>query len=292
MTQTNKTRLAKRKLEITGVRKEKQTMTSKKHDKDCFATLNDVSKDENIAASAPKTSNKTKVALLEEMHLMKQLNDALLEEVKENEEKIANLNKKEQKFLAVIKDLKEKSLKQNHAENSQKETQTLVGLDDRLFIPCNICIYMATCEEELNWHLNDAHAKDDQLNYETDFPCEDCGRWCQSEDELRAHMKIHATLLKCRFCEKSFETKNDLMKHSKIYHEKQTSVCNNFEIEVCDYEEKDCWFLHRKSLLTKLNCTKCEKTFKGRSEFFIHRKHDHPELVKRCKNEERCKYEV
>ena len=38
---------------------------------------------------------------------MKQLNDALLEEVKENEEKIANLHKKEQKFLEVIKDLKE-----------------------------------------------------------------------------------------------------------------------------------------------------------------------------------------
>ena len=75
-----------------------------------------------------------------------------------------------------------------------------------------------------------------------------------------------------------------------VYHEKQTSVCNNFEIGVCDFEEKDCWFLHRKSLLTKLNCTKCEKTFKGRSEFFIHRKHNHPELVKKCKNEERFKY--
>ena len=30
-------------------------------------------------------------------------------------------------------------------------------------------------------------------------------------------------------------------------------------------------------------CTKCEKTFKGRSEFFIHRKHNHPELVKNAK---------
>ena len=29
-----------------------------------------------------------------------------------------------------------------------------------------------------------------------------------------------------------------------------------------------------------------------KSEFFIHRKHNHPELVKKCKNEERCKYEV
>ena len=40
---------------------------------------------------------------------MKQLNDALLDEAKENQEKIANLNKKEQKFLEVIKDLKENS---------------------------------------------------------------------------------------------------------------------------------------------------------------------------------------
>ena len=36
------------------------------------------------------------------MHLMKQLNDALQEEVKENKEKIANLHKKEQKFQIRI----------------------------------------------------------------------------------------------------------------------------------------------------------------------------------------------
>ena len=81
------------------------------------------------------------------------------------------------------------------------------------------------------------------------------------------------------------------MKHSKRDHEKKTSVCSNFEIGVCNYEEKDCWFIHSKTMLVKLNCTLCEKTFLGRSEFFRHRKYNHPELVNKCRNEERCKYE-
>ena len=60
MTYSNKTRLAKRKLEIKEVRKDKQTATSKKHDKTCF----------EIAENAPKTSTKTKAALLEEMDML------------------------------------------------------------------------------------------------------------------------------------------------------------------------------------------------------------------------------
>ena len=40
MTLPIKTRLAKRKLEIKEVRKEKQTVTSKKHDKNCFNEKN------------------------------------------------------------------------------------------------------------------------------------------------------------------------------------------------------------------------------------------------------------
>ena len=39
------------------------------------------------------------------MDLIKQLNDALLEEVKTNEEAIANLERKEKKYVADIKEL-------------------------------------------------------------------------------------------------------------------------------------------------------------------------------------------
>ena len=95
MTLPNKTRLAKRKLEIKEVRKDKQTGTSKNHDKKCFI-IQDV---------APKSSNKTKAEIFDDMDLIKQLNDALLEEVKTNEEAIANLERKEKKYVADIKEL-------------------------------------------------------------------------------------------------------------------------------------------------------------------------------------------
>ena len=88
MTLPGKTRLAKRKLEIKEVRKEKQTVTSKKHDKNCF-------KDENAEDS-------------KDIDLLKQLNDALLEEVKSNEKAIENLKKKEKKYEQDIEDLKQK----------------------------------------------------------------------------------------------------------------------------------------------------------------------------------------
>ena len=81
MTITNKTKLGKRKLEVV-----KDT-------------------------PAPKTSTKTKAELLlelEDMHLLKELNEALLEEVKSNEETILNLKKKEKKSVETIKDLEEK----------------------------------------------------------------------------------------------------------------------------------------------------------------------------------------
>ena len=67
------------------LRKEKQTVISKNHDKKCFKVKNvEVSEDED---------------------LLKQLNDALLEEVKANKESIENLKKKEKKYLNDIKDL-------------------------------------------------------------------------------------------------------------------------------------------------------------------------------------------
>ena len=59
MTLTSKTRVAKRKLEIKEVRKEKQTTTSKKHDKKCFTKVDDTSQNNDAIDSAPKTSNKT-----------------------------------------------------------------------------------------------------------------------------------------------------------------------------------------------------------------------------------------
>ena len=261
MTYTNKTRLAKRKLEIKEVRKDKQITTSKKHDKTCF----------EIAENTPKTSTKTKAALLEEMDMLRQMNEALLEDVQTSDKQIANLEKKEQMFQETIKELKEKLSKQNPTDKiiTSIETQTSVGMikpDDPLLISCNFCIYVATCEEEVNWHMTEEHLTDDKLGFETDFPCDMCGRWCKSEEELNKHKKKHMTNFKCRFCNERFETMNNLMKHNKKDHEQHVSACRNFDGGFCEYEENDCWFIHNINPEVKPKCTLCNKTLNSRSE--------------------------
>ena len=53
----------------------------------------------------------------------------------------------------------------------------MIKPDDPLLISCNFCIYVAICEEEVNWHMTEEHLTDDKLGFETDFPCDMFGRW-------------------------------------------------------------------------------------------------------------------
>jgi hypothetical protein len=98
---TSKERLGKRKLEIKEVRKENQIKTSKKHDKKCFAQTETSTKEKVSATRKPET----KSDLLDEMKMVEQLNDAFLEEAKNNEKAIVALEKKEKKHIAAIKSL-------------------------------------------------------------------------------------------------------------------------------------------------------------------------------------------
>ena len=75
-------RKAKRKLEFQHTRKENQTLTSKKHDKKCFENTTD-----DLIADLKEAKDNLK--------LNKELNDALLEEVKDNEKAIEILKGKE-----------------------------------------------------------------------------------------------------------------------------------------------------------------------------------------------------
>ena len=111
---------------------------------------------------------------------MKQLNAALLEEVKNNEEAI--WEGKENEYIEAIKILEEKveNLRRETSSKANRDLETQTSLDPEeteLQLPCRICIYLATCEEELSWHMDDEHA----LNTDMDFPCEICGKWCRTE---------------------------------------------------------------------------------------------------------------
>ena len=226
---TSKTRLGKRKFEIKEVRKENQIIASKKHDKKCFAPTQTSAK---VEVSAPRKPE-TKSELSDRMKLVNQLNDALLEEVKNNEVAILALEKKEKKHIATIKSLEEgmEKLKRELSPKSNSDLGTQTSIDygnSELHIPCKICIYVATCEEELNWHIEDEHDIKTDIFLETDFPCEICGKWCRTAADLTYHLKKHeietlkcdskpfdnaSVMLSCNYCDLKFEAKKDLMMH-------------------------------------------------------------------------------
>ena len=87
--------------------------------------------------------------------MTKELNDALLEEVQNNEKAIEILKEKEKKHLEAIDTLKlEIATFKEERGSASSECQTF--LED-IRIPCQYCIYNATCEEELNWHMSEEH---------------------------------------------------------------------------------------------------------------------------------------
>ena len=264
----SKTRLGKRKMEIKEVRKEKQEVASKKHDKKCFAPVITSNKDDISVPRKIQTNS----------DLLKELNNALLEEVKNNEEAIKILEMKEKKYLETIKSLEDRveNLRSETSPKSKTEfqTQTLFDAGDpAVQIPCRVCLHVATCEEELNWHMDDVHDLQTDMYFETDFPCETCGKWCRSEADLNYHNKKHEFVQ---------NVPSDEMK-----------TCPYFMDGYCAFDSKECWFDHpelsQASLvpraLKSVKCRFCEKTFETKSEFMEHRKLEHPEKITACKKE-------
>ena len=308
MVLTSKTRLGKRKLEIKEVRKEKQVVASKKHDNKCFKATETSTKDEISATRKPQT----KADLIDQMDLMKQLNDALLEEVKSNEEAIAILEGKEKKYMDTIKSLKEQveklgretSPKSKSASDLETQTSSDPG-DSELRIPCGNCVYVATCEEEFSWHMDYEHDINTDMQYETDFPCEICAKWCRTEADLTHHLKRHAyesdslsldngdDMMSCNFCKRRFKTNKEVMVHKKKEHSEKVEICWNYSTGKCEFGADLCWFLHTNSSKScEIDCNICGKVFTTLNQFLNHKKIEHVASVQQCTHEKNnsCPY--
>ena len=206
--------------------------------------------------------------MVAKMETMQELNDALLEEVKNNEEAIAILEGKEKKYQEAIKSLEErvKNLKSETPLKSQVDLETQTSSnpgDTEPQIPCRLCIYVATCEEQLNWHMDDEHDLNTVMYFGSDFPCEICGKWCRTGVVKSVHPKgktcsyfldgccvfdsnecwfnhpdltqvdsVPRTLksLKCRFCGKTFQKQQTFLKHKSIHKPKQVVINGKNEV--------------------------------------------------------------
>ena len=179
-----------------------------------------------------------KAELIEELQVLqvkfdniKEENRTLLENLKsvENEKRI--LIENEKKHIEAIHLLEETVVVLQSKENDkQKEyNETIENMEETVkdlrtkcanksVYLCGECDYLADCVHDFNDHT---HSSDDM----------------ESEEN---------SLFDCRFCDKSFETLAEVMKHNKLTHTNNVQHCSNFLENICLYGD-NCWFLHSES---------------------------------------------
>ena len=91
---------------------------------------------------ALEEENQKNLDMLDNHKLVKELNDALLEEVKDIEKAIANHIKEEKEFLVKIKNLAKGLDEQENCKHprADSETQTSAYPEDSVLLACNLCI--------------------------------------------------------------------------------------------------------------------------------------------------------
>ena len=192
----------------------------------------------------------------------------LLVENKALSDKNEQLIKENQQLLQKIKDMENEGIKK--AMTKDQDCQTKPD-SEYVEISCTECIFLASCEDELNYHMGEEHDKDYISYFETDFPCSVCDRWCQSEKDLNWHMKIHHCKrvkfcgFECNFCDKNID---------EITKEKQ--------IESMDVEESNAKSDTDSDGIFK--CDSCDMSFHTKQDLMIHRKKEHIEKVPTCWN--------
>ena len=79
--------------------------------------------------------------------------------------------------ISIIQSLQDEvTLLQNQKTTSNKGYKGSQTFTHEIQICCNVCIYVATCEEELNWHMGDAHDLSCDSFFDKDFYCEICSK--------------------------------------------------------------------------------------------------------------------
>ena len=131
------------------------------------------------------------------------------------------------------------------------------------------------------------------VDKEGDFSCYDCAFQGTSKSQLIKHRKLKhertdasaESSVECKYCGKKFNEKQQFMNHRKSEHPGTVAVCRNNAAGKCDYSAEACWWSHveqQKKHPEMINCFICNKIFKSRAEMMIHRKKNHPKVVRPC----------
>ena len=113
----------------------------------------------------------------------------------------------------------------------------------------------------------------------------------QTLEENEVAAKNALNLILCNFCDDTFKSIRSLMTHKKSHHNEKLSVCSNFSAGFCAFGDKLCWFSHdsQNEEPAEVNCNICSKTFHDLTDYLQHKKNEHVETLKECKNKE-CRF--
>ena len=156
----------------------------------------------------------------------------------------------------------------SNVDKISKEIQTdTLKLEDanKSIYFCSDCDYIADCVHDFNDHTHSSEA----------------------EDEVEV-----SSYFDCKFCDESFETLPEVMKHNKLKHTSSVQHCKQFLENNCFYSE-NCWFLHSETFRKSepsFKCNFCDKKFKTHNILREHIKILHYQFVSNCKNYSQCKF--
>ncbi|XP_014092541.3 serendipity locus protein delta [Bactrocera oleae] len=132
---------------------------------------------------------------------------------------------------------------------------------------CDICSTVFKNKTHLNRHLNVVHKPSKQI-----WKCEVCGIIAKDEEYLELHRNIHEgrSDLECRFCNKRYSRKINVIRHMHKHWDKK-----NFQCERCGirFSELPVYYNHKLQHDAEddpLICAICNQSFKTRRTYRNH----------------------
>ena len=138
--------------------------------------------------------------------------------------------------------------------------------------------YTCKLEFEGYWnlmnHRKSAHPSNKKCRFFPDGKCS-FGKECwyvhaellmEVDESFKSDNVIEDIKLKCNLCRNEFDSKDNLMRHKKVFHEAYVKTCVKLSVGVCTRSNDECWFNHT-SKEEKLHPQPQKSSFKPQQVF-------------------------